>query len=57
VKLQIPTQEDIDHQLPKKITFNLRLNQWISGRWAVDRDDVLCNDKVNKLSAYYWFGN
>lgn len=35
--------------------FNERLMAWIAGRWAVTRDDVLQNDKVNKYSAYYWF--
>jgi hypothetical protein len=35
--------------------FNERLMQWISGRWAVDRDDFLNNDAPNKYSAYYWW--
>lgn len=36
---------------------NERFHQWVSGRWAVDRDDVLNNDKPNKYAAYYWFKN
>lgn len=27
----------------------------MAGRWAVDRDDILNNDKPNKYAAYYWF--
>lgn len=47
----------MEAQLPKKGTFNERFHQWVAGKWAVDRDDILDNDKVNKYSAYYWFGN
>ena len=41
--------------LPKKGIFSERAMQWINGRWAVDRDDILENDKPNKYSATYWF--
>jgi hypothetical protein len=56
-KFKIPTQEDLDYQLPKQGIMNERFHKWLNGIWAVDRDDVLDNDKVNKFSAYYWFGN
>lgn len=56
-QFQIPTQEELDHQLPKKGIINEKFHQWVAGRWAVDRDDVLNNDKPNKYSAYYWFQN
>lgn len=29
----------------------------MAGRWSVDRDDILNNDKPNKYAAYYWFKN
>ena len=47
----------MDDQLPKKGTMNERFHKWLNGIWPVDRDDILENDKVNKYSAYYWFGN
>ena len=56
-KFKIPTQEDLDYQLPKRGVMNEKLHKWIAGRWAVDREDILDNDKLNKYSAYYWFGN
>jgi len=56
-QFQIPTQEELDYQLPKKGIINEKFHQWVAGRWAVDRDDVLNNDKPNKYSAYYWFQN
>ena len=56
-KFKIPTQEDIDYQLPKRGVINEKFHKWLAGRWAVDRDDILDNDKVNKFSAYYWWGN
>lgn len=56
-QFKVPTQEDLDYQLPKKGVFNERIHQWIAGRWAVDRDDILNNDKPNKYAAYYWFQN
>jgi hypothetical protein len=56
-QFKLPHQEDLDYQLPKKPMFNEKFSAWISGRWAVDRDDILNNDKVNKYSAYYWFQN
>ena len=56
-QFQVPTQEDLDYQLPKKGVFNERVHQWIARRWAVDRDDILNNDKPNKYAAYYWFQN
>ena len=56
-QFKVPTQADLDYQLPKKGIFNDKWQQWLSGRWQVDRDDILDNDKVKKNSAYYWFGN
>ena len=56
-KFTLPTEEDIKFQFPEKGRWQQKLFHWISGKWQVDRDDVLCNDKVNKFSAYYWFGN
>jgi hypothetical protein len=43
--------------MPKKAMFNERMSAWISGRWAVDRDDILTNDFEKKYSAYYAFGH
>ena len=54
---KVPSQTDMDYQLPKKGIFNEKLHQWIQGKWAVDRDEVLDNTKVNKYSAYYHFGS
>ncbi len=54
-KFKQPTQEEIDHELPKKPILNDRILMWIHARWAVDRDDILQNDKVKKYSAYHWF--
>ena len=56
-QFQMPTKEEIEYQLPRKGIFNEKIHQWIAGRWAVDRDDVLNNDKPNKYSAYFWFRN
>lgn len=56
-QFQVPTQEELDHQLPKHGNINEKLHQWIAGRWAVDRDDILNNDKPNKFAAYFWFKN
>ena len=56
-QFQMPTKEEIEYQLPRKGIFNERIHQWIAGRWAVDRDDVLNNDKPNKFAAYFWFRN
>lgn len=36
---------------------NEKFHQWVAGRWAVDRDDILNNDIPNKYSAYFWFKN
>jgi hypothetical protein len=36
---------------------NEKFHQWVAGRWSVDRDDILNNDKPNKYSAYFWFKN
>lgn len=52
-----PTQHDLDHQIPTKPNWLIRLNIWLYTRWNPDRDNVINNVKVNKLSAYYWFGN
>lgn len=52
-----PTHHDVEHIAPKTGTWNTRLLNWIQGRWSPDRDDVINNDKINKLSAYYFFGN
>lgn len=51
-----PAPHDMDYELPKKPIFNETLHQWINGKWAVDRDDVLDNTRQNKYSAYYQFG-
>jgi len=52
---KLPTQHDIEYQLPKKGTLNESIHMWINSKWAVDRDDVLDNTKYNKLSAYHFF--
>ena len=54
---KIPSPGDVGYELPKKGIFNEKLHQWISGKWAVDRDDVLDNTQVNKYSAYYHFSS
>lgn len=51
-----PSQHDIEYQLPKKGILNEKIHQWIAGRWAVDRDDILDNTKYNKYSAYHHLG-
>jgi hypothetical protein len=56
-KWQVPTQHDLDYQLPKKQLMSERLVKWLISRWPVDRDDVLNNDRPNKWAAYYWFQN
>ena len=53
---KIPSDEDMAYQLPKKGIFNEHLHMWIAGKWAVDRDEVLDNTKINKYSAYHHFG-
>jgi len=55
VKYQIPTPEEIDRELPKKMIFTERLSQWLYGRWRVDEEHLLRNDKENKWSAYHFF--
>ena len=52
---KVPSQADIDYQLPQKGILNEKIHAWIAGKWAVDRDEVLTNDKVQKLSAYHMF--
>jgi hypothetical protein len=52
---KLPTEHDTEHNVPSKPIFTERLMQWISGRWAVDREAVLDNTNSNKYSAYYWF--
>ena len=43
---KLPSQADMDYQLPKEGIFSEKLHAWIAGKWAVDRDEVLTNDKV-----------
>ena len=50
-----PSQHDIDYQLPKEGIFNEKFHAWVAGKWAVDRDEMLTNDKVQKYSAYNMF--
>ena len=52
---KLPSQADMDYQLPKEGIFSEKLHAWIAGKWAVDRDEVLTNDKVQKYSAYNMF--
>ena len=47
----------MDYQLPKKGILNEKIQMWVNGKWAVDKDDVLDNTKPNKYSAYFHFGN
>ncbi len=37
--------------------FNERFHAWLAGKWSVDKEDQLNNDKPNKWAAYYWFQN
>ena len=52
-----PSPGDVAFQLPQKPIFNERFHQWVAGKWAVDRDEILDNTKANKYSAYYHFGS
>ena len=52
---KIPAPHDIAYQLPKEGILNEKFHQWVAGKWAVDRDEVLDNTKANKYSAYYHF--
>ena len=52
---KIPSDADAAYELPSHPNLNERLHAWIYARWAVDRDDVLDNTKVNKYSAYHFF--
>ena len=52
---KLPSEHDMDYQLPKQGIFNEHFHQWLSGKWAVDRDEVLDNTKTNKYSAYAMF--
>ena len=54
---KVPSQTDIDYQLPKKGILNEKIHMWIASKWMVDRDEVLDNTKMNKYSAYYHFGS
>ena len=54
---QVPSPNEVAYELPKEAIFNEKLHQWISGKWAVDRDEVLDNTRANKYSAYYHFGS
>ena len=52
---KIPSETDMKYQLPQKGILNEKIQMWIAARWAVDRDEILDNTKVNKYSAYYHF--
>ena len=52
---KLPSQHDIDYQLPKEGIFNEKFHAWVAGKWAVDRDEKLSNDNVQKYSAYNMF--
>ena len=54
---KVPSQVDMDYQLPKKGILNEKIQMWVNGKWAVDKDDVLDNTRPNKYSAYFHFGN
>ena len=41
--------------MPKEGIFNEKIHAWIAGKWAVDRDETLKNDNVQKYSAYHMF--
>ena len=44
---KVPAPGDVEYELPKKGIFSEKLHMYISGKWAVDRDDALDNTKVN----------
>jgi hypothetical protein len=55
--INIPTKEDLEKQLPFNDILNDRFLFWVNGKFPVDRlSDKLINDKVNKYSAYYYYG-
>ena len=51
--MKLPSQADLDYQMPKKPILNERFHMWLNGKWAVDRDDYLDNTKWNKYSMYH----
>ena len=55
---KIPNDADMKHHTAKKYIPNDMFLAWVAGKFPVDRlNDKLVNDKVNKYSAYHWFGS
>lgn len=52
---KVPSDAEVAYELPSEPNLNEKLHAWINGHWAVDREDVLDNTKVNKYSAYHFF--
>ena len=51
----MPTEAELEVELPNKAFFNMRLMRYIRTKWNVTKDDVLENDVAKKNSAYYVF--
>ena len=56
-RLKVPGAHDVAFQLPKKGTRNEWFHMWLQGKWNPIQDEKLDNSKVNRYSAYYFFGN
>ena len=54
---KMPSEHDLDYQLPKHGIFNERFHMWLASKWNVSRDEVLDNTKVNQYSMYYQINN
>jgi len=56
IDFKIPSEEDIKDQLPHKQMHSIALQEKAMWSWDVSKDETLSNNKVNKLSAYNFFG-
>ena len=53
MRYKVPTNEELEKEMPQKTLFHKRLLQYIKTKWNVTKDDVLENDLPKKNSAYY----
>lgn len=55
--LKTPSDADVKSHIPEKYIQNDNFLAWVNGKFPFDRfSDKLMNDKVNKYSAYHYFG-
>jgi hypothetical protein len=53
----VPSEADVKYEIPEKYIANDNFLAWVNGKWGFDRmGDKLVNDKVQKWSAYNYFG-